>query len=340
MTKMVADQAAPQLLGVTAIKPVERHGLEAVKWFFYDKNTGAIMGRTAQSWALIIIFYIIYYACLAAFWAVMFTIFWQISIDLEKPRWTKDSSLIGTSPAMGVRPKQSDKLLGSSMIIYRKDKHNVTDVEDATISGYQEWEDRAAEFLKEYPLESKEIYFGQNSLKARDARTGKSKGCGINNMGFKEGKPCILLKLNKIYDLEPDYYNDTSLNITEKVSGVVHYPPKQLKDHINTLENTNQVWVSCKGEWPFDEESMGDIEYYPKDQGFPNQYFPYQNQKNYKSPLVAVKFKNPPIGQLLHIECRAWAHNINYDRMTNIGKAHFELLVHDSTTANAVENSR
>jgi len=357
---MVADQTAPQLLGVTAIKPVERHGFEAVSWFFYDKNTGAIMGRTPKSWALIIIFYIIYYSCLAAFWALMFAIFWQISIDVEKPRWTTDSSLIGSSPGMGVRPKQSDKLLGSSMIVYRIDKEDTSGNKEAKISGWKEWEDRAVEFLKDYPTTTNKrttTGFGQDSLLKKNKKGKFIKGCGLAeaegglkattmargftpSMGFEDGKPCILVKLNKIYGLVPDYYNDTTVEkITEKVSGRVHEVPKALKDHINRTGVTNkkQVWVDCHGEWPFDKESMGDIEYYPEDRGFSNHFFPYLGEKLYNSPLVAVKFLDPPKGQLLHIECRAWAHNINYDRMTNVGKAHFELLVHNSTTAASVE---
>jgi len=366
---MVADQTAPQLLGVTAIKPVERHGFEAVSWFFYDKNTGAIMGRTPKSWALILIFYVIYYACLAAFWAMMFAIFWQISIDLEKPRWTTDSSLIGSSPGMGVRPAQSDKLLGSSMIVYRTDVADTSDNKEAKISGWKEWEDRAVSFLKIYPnltvTEDKKTKepirpgsFGQDKLLEKK-KVGKAdkffKGCGIveaegglnattmardftPNMGFQAGQPCILVKLNRIIDLEPAWYNDTTKKITEKVSGLVHEVPQALKDHISTMTNKNQVWVDCHGEWPLDMEKMGGIEYYPKDRGFSDQFFPYmKKQDGYNSPLVAVKFLKPPIGQLLHIECRAWAHNINYDRMTNVGKAHFELLVHNSTTAANVE---
>ena len=47
------------VLGVTAIKPPEYHGWEAVKMFFYDSEKGEYMGRTGKSWALIILFYII-----------------------------------------------------------------------------------------------------------------------------------------------------------------------------------------------------------------------------------------------------------------------------------------
>jgi sodium/potassium-transporting ATPase subunit beta len=40
-----------------------------------------------------------------------------------------------------------------------------------------------------------------------------------------------------------------------------------------------------------------------------------------------VQFKNPNPGQLLHIECRAWAKNIDYDRRHRMGISHFELYV-------------
>merc|ERR1711878_7572 len=82
---MGAQDAMP--IGCTAIKPVERHGLEAVKWFLYDKDTGAIIGRTPKSWALITIFYIIYYSCLAAFWVLCLYIFFQF---IECRAWAKN----------------------------------------------------------------------------------------------------------------------------------------------------------------------------------------------------------------------------------------------------------
>ena len=62
---MGAQEPIP--IGCSAIKPVERHGLEALKHFLYDPDTGAILSRTPKSWALITIFYIIYYTCLSIF---------------------------------------------------------------------------------------------------------------------------------------------------------------------------------------------------------------------------------------------------------------------------------
>ena len=119
------------------------------------------------------------------------------------------------------------------------------------------------------------------------------------NMGFQAGKPCILLKLNRIIDLAPGdifisigprdkltktyfsaYYNDTTVKkITEKVSGLEHKVPDDLIKHIDGVTNKNQVWVDCHGEWPFDRESMGGIEYYPKDRGFSNEFFPYMKKQ-------------------------------------------------------------
>jgi sodium/potassium-transporting ATPase subunit beta len=32
--------------------------------------------------------------------------------------------------------------------------------------------------------------------------------CGTGSFGYDVGKPCVLLKLNKIYGLVPDYYSD------------------------------------------------------------------------------------------------------------------------------------
>jgi len=87
------------------------------------------------------------------------------------------------------------------------------------------------------------------------------------------------------------------------------------------------------------KKKMGEIEYFPPLGGFPSSKFPYLNQDDYLSPLIAVKFKNPAVGQFLHIECRAWAENINYHRRDRVGIAHFELMVHDDEFSTAVDGA-
>ena len=52
-----------------------------------------------------------------------------------------------------------------------------------------------------------------------------------------------------------------------------------------------------------------------------------------------MQFENPAMGQLLHIECRAWAANIRYDRMDRIGMAHFELFILDTEMTETYEDS-
>jgi len=261
----------PIPIGCTAIKPVERHGLEAIKWFLYDKDTGAIMGRTPMSWLLITVFYIIYYTCLAGFWVACLYIFFQF-VDDEKPRWEQENSLIGRSPALGVRPGQDAEMIESSMIMfnYETAQSSPKDV----VPGYAGWVNRTDTFLQPY---------------------------------------------NKAADNAAELPEDM---------------PDMVKNNINGAEQ--KVWVSCQGENPADKEGMAEFEYFPADAGFPAQYFPYTNQKNYQSPLVAVKLNKVEVGQLLHIECRAWAKNINYNRRDRVGIVHFELMVHDTNTAEEV----
>jgi len=313
--------------GCTAIKPKERHGWEAFSFFMYDPDKGAYIGRTPKSWALITVFYLIYYTCLAAFWAACLMVFFQ-TIDDKVPRWETDESLIGSSPAIGVRPEQAWELIDSSMIMYNQ----ASEESKETMPGWKEWAERSDKFLA--------AYNNQKNNVDCDA-TGSADGnvckfdlkelgpCAEGNHGYDKGKPCVFLKLNKIYNLVHDYYTDVE-EFPEEV-------PTDVKDRIAKLKLTgddmNQVWVDCHGENPADRESMGDIKYYPESAAFHGKYFPYLNQNGYVNPLIAVQFLNPEAGQLLHIECRAYAGNVNYNRRDKLGKAHFELLIHNDNTA-------
>jgi len=292
----MADDA-PKVLGGTAIRPKERHGLEAIKYLLYNPETGEVLTRTPKSWALITVFYIIYYTCLAGFWAAMLTIFLQTLPEGNRPKWLTSDSLIGRSPGLGLRPAQAQDKIDSSMIIFNT-------AEEASWKG---WADRSGEFLAKYK--------GSEHLSKLGA-------CGTANYGYDEGKPCIFLKLNKIYGLQHDFFNNTA-DLPEDM-------PQGLKDHIGSKsgQDANQVWVDCQPKNPADKEALdGKITYFPADRGFPEQYFPWQGEKDYNSPLVAVQFEPQTRGQLIHIECRAWAKNIGYSRRDKIGIASLEIML-------------
>jgi len=289
------------------------------------------MGRTPLSWLLITIFYIIYYACLAGFWALMLLVFFQF-IEEKQPRWQQDASLIGRSPALGVRPGQTWDLIDSSMILFNKEKEID---EEYKVPGWGGWVARTNEFLAEYKkVQSNGIDCANKDLKEDEfcnfplTNLGP---CDSGNFGYDQGEPCILLKLNRIYGLIPEYYNSTDA-LPEEM-------PAEIKKRIAEVADKNQVWVSCKGENSADKEGMGDISFHPSNGGFTEEYFPYLNQPNYQSPIVAVKFKNVAVGQFIHVECRAWAKNIGYDKRDRKGIAHFELMIHTTKTAGEVDKA-
>ena len=138
--------------------------------------------------------------------------------------------------------------------------------------------------------------------------------------GYADGKPCILLKLNNIFDWigEPFLLEDEF--------------PIQLKMHLQYTNNQAHkfreplIYFTCEGENHADIENIGQIEYIPKP-GVAPYYFPFQNPDGYRSPFVFIRFVNPAAGTLINVECKAWARNIKHTKGTQIGKIHFELLV-------------
>merc|ERR1712088_709924 len=290
-TDKMTDPNIP--IGATAIKPVERHGWEAFSWFMYDKNTGAIMGRTPLSWLLITVFYIIYYTLLAGFWLLCLFIFYH-----ENPK------------------------------------------DDENIPGYKQWVERLDEYLKPYRAEPAK----ENGLDcASDAAATDGKFCKFDltklgpcgqkntNYGFDSDSTCLVLKLNKIFGLEHEYYDNPD-ELPEEM-------PSELKERIKAAVaggKAKQVWVSCKAEFPADKEGIKSIDLFPTEGGFPSQFFPYKKQDGYQSPLVAVRINEIKPGQLIHVECRAWAKNINYNRRDRVGIVRFEVMNHNSKTTEEV----
>lgn len=331
---IMADEK-PKILGATAFKPVERHGWEAVRYMIYNPDTGEYFTRTPKSWALITIFYIIYYSCLAAFWAGMLAIFLTTLQD-DQPKWQGDNGIIGESPGLGLKPGQTAKNIDSSMIQF----NSAAAEDDGDVEGWTSWKNRVVEFLEKYKTEEaggKVCNPGDepsvDSFCKFDIATSLGP-CGAGNYGYDKGNPCVYLKLNKIYNVRNEPWTDPD---TEE--GFPEDMPETLKTHIKGQADKQMIWVECHGENPADKEALaGKIKYYPNTQGFPLYYFPYLNQKGYQSPVVAVQFEGVTKNQLVHIECRAWAQKIGYNRRDRIGINHLELHILDNTAAEKINS--
>jgi len=324
----------PTILGGTAIKPKERHGWEAVRYLLHNPETGEILTRTPKSWLLITVFYLIYYSCLAGFWAAMLNIFF-LTLEDHQPKWQKDNSLIGVSPGLGLKPGQPKGLIDSTMIAFNFESETDQGIPgDADyIAGWKGWSDRTTTFLDE----------NYKNQPAGCPATGcfsltKLGPCQTAPYGFDEGTPCVFLKLNKIFDLKNDHCKAEDLE-----DAPCNEMPESLKEHIKKQSDQEQVWIECHGEYPADKENLKDIRYFPKEQGFPGTFFPYKGKQDkdgtplgYQSPIVAVQFAGAAKNQLLHIECRAWAKNIGYSKRDRVGINHLELLVLGDAAAKKV----
>jgi len=313
--------------------------------FFWNPDKGELLGRTATSWAKIIVFYIIYYACLAAFWAVMLLIFFQ-TLKEDKPRWIAASNIIGTNPGLGYRPMPPDDYVESTLVWFKL---------GGKASEWKSWSDRVQDFLQPYDDQAeKEGRTVKDCLNSEKERT-KDKACNFkleqlgsectkeNKFGYQLGKPCILIKLNQIYGWDPELY-ESAVEFHDDLKRTLPKTPYVRKDaatgaettedytfeHLNSTgrkpEEFYKIWMTCEGENPADKENIGEIIYSPGP-FFRSYYYPYENAPGYLQPLVAVQFTGPENGVLINIECKAFAKNIEHIRAERIGSVHFELLL-------------
>ncbi|KAK7484749.1 hypothetical protein BaRGS_00024034 [Batillaria attramentaria] len=282
--------------------------------FIWNGEEKQFLGRGGRSWAQIGLFYLIYYACLAGFWIGLLSVFYK-TLDVTNPKLTGDASLLKGNPGMGFQPMPDVEY---TLIRFREDK-----------ATYKAHVDSIKKVLKPY------IQAAANSTNADCSQPGyepsDDEACAVSMAALLAGcnedndfgyaldppRPCVLLRLNKIFDWMPQEYTED--NIAD--AGV----DEELQQKI--LMDPKLIYIQCTGENPADVDNIGtNITYYPA-QGFPHYYYPFKNQKGYLSPLVFVQFNSVRPNVAMMLECRALAPNINFDRQDKEGGVHFELLV-------------
>jgi sodium/potassium-transporting ATPase subunit beta len=268
------------------------------------------------------------------------------TLNEDSPKWTLDESLIGSNPGIGFRPMPDQDANAESTLIWYK---------SGNAAEAKFWWSQLDTMVGQTNLPDgtpgvKDCnYSGEVATETEACRVNPALTyCTHQNMfGYKEGgKPCVLIKLNKIFNWKPQPFGmkdgkydagtlETDLSNKVKTDDM----PDSLKSFIlnevqkapgNEVNILNTVWISCLGESIGDKENLpeGHITYEPK-RGIPGYYYPYTNQKNYKSPYIMVNFDIPKTSNhlLINIECRAWAKNVKYDRVARLGSVHFELMV-------------
>jgi len=351
----MGKQEDAQLLGGTAIKPKgwDRKGMEAFKYLLYNPETGEILTRTPLSWLKIIVFYIIYYSCLAGFWAACLCVFFLTIPEKDLgPRWQQDR--IGKNPGVGLRPGPTDKRIDSQMFFLNSSDASYESSEGGEGDRNIDYAVRMRNNIEKYyskqynnnqyedhsPLqlcsENMQRQPGDSACKF-DFSTLKE--CAnfphgfLNDGDSKVGgeskvEPCVFLKLNKIYDWQPEA-------ITVEEAENENEMTDELKEIIKTESDKNQIWFDCKGRFAADKEAL-DMTFYPSSQGIPLKYFPFQGGY-YEPPLVAVKLHTTAVNQLIHVECRAWYAGVHHSTRDKAGMVMFEVILNKPDPEEAVE---
>ncbi|XP_019936437.2 sodium/potassium-transporting ATPase subunit beta-1a [Paralichthys olivaceus] len=270
--------------------------------FVWNSEKKEFLGRTGSSWLKIFLFYVIFYGCLAGIF-------------------------IGTIQALlltlsDYKPTYQDRVAPPGLShTPRSEKFEIAfNVSDKT--SYQKYINSVKDFLAQYEEDkqtnqmkfedcgdSPQTYTDRGSLE-NDA--GQRKACRFHkrwlnscsgesdpSYGFSDGKPCLIVKLNRIVNFRPRVpSNNQSL-------------PEALQGKLMT----NLIPIHCKNKREEDADKIGPINYFGLGEGFPLQYYPYYGkllQPQYLQPLVAIQFANISRAQELRIECKVYGANIDY----------------------------
>lgn len=169
------------------------------------------------STAKILLFYVVFYAVLAGFFAAMLAVFWQ-TLDENKPKWQLDNGLIGSNPGLGFRPMPPESNVESTLVWF--------EASDSKNTEY--WIGALDEFLLskfwKRPLKIKINFLNflaYTDVKKEDEKNRvecdknsppqNGKVCRVDvtpsqfgictkeqNYGYPKSSPCVFLKLNKV----------------------------------------------------------------------------------------------------------------------------------------------
>jgi sodium/potassium-transporting ATPase subunit beta len=287
--------------------------------FMWNSENRTCMGRTGMSWLKLLIFYLSFYAAIAALWAICMAVFLQ-TLDPYAPTQQHKYSMLKDNPGMGFWQTSA---IDSALIYFASNNEStyttyITGIENIT----QIYANSQPQSL-------------QQDCEPGPGKSNFSAGCafspsllGFNctpesNFGYAIGKPCVLLRINKIYAWDPTSTLFDGTNSTNEFQ--YSQIPNYLKTNYTRNSSNNYIPVSCQGENDGDVDSINKVTFYPEN-GFSASFYPYFNQPNYVPPAVMAQFDVVP-GHVIMISCKVWTKIMIHDQTDLQGQIHIELYV-------------
>ncbi|KPP73843.1 ATPase NA+/K+ transporting beta 1b polypeptide-like [Scleropages formosus] len=272
------------------------------KKFLWNSEKKEFLGRTGSSWAKIFIFYVIFYGCLAGIFIGTIQVM-LLTLSDYKPTYQDRVAPPGLTHTP--HTEKSEIMFNinrpESYHPYVKVIRDFLDIYDDE----KQLDQLKYEDCGEHPNEFKDRSDINSDVGVRRACRFKRSwlaGCsGLQDpeFGFKDGKPCMIVKLNRIVNFipRPPTSNDSI--------------PEEAREKVQP----NVIPVFCTNKRPEDAAKIGEIKYHGIGGGFPLQYYPYYGKllhPQYLQPLLGIQFTNLTLNTELRIECKVFGENIYY----------------------------
>ncbi|XP_062871101.1 sodium/potassium-transporting ATPase subunit beta-2a [Trichomycterus rosablanca] len=270
--------------------------------YFWNPRTHQLLGRTASSWGLILLFYVVFYTFLAGMFCLTMYVM-LLTLDDYKPTWQDRL----TTPGLMIRPKDD-----ALEIVYDIKKTESWDKYVQALDNFLIPYNDSQQVLNNEACVPDHFYIQEDSNHVRNNpkrscqfnRTMLEECSGITDStyGYRDGKPCILLKLNRVIGMLPG-------------------------------KDGQSPYITC-GAKKEDGDLIGDISYFPPNGTFNLMYYPYYGKRaqvNYTQPLVAVKFMNVTLNTDIDVECKINSNTITEfsERDKFAGRVSFKLRINN-----------
>uniref|UniRef100_A0A667ZPK7 Sodium/potassium-transporting ATPase subunit beta n=1 Tax=Myripristis murdjan TaxID=586833 RepID=A0A667ZPK7_9TELE len=176
----------------TEDKAVDKENVSNWKDSIYNPRTGELLGRTASSWGLILLFYLIFYCFLAGMFALTMWVM-LLTLDEYTPKYRDRVP----HPGLVIRPNSVDIWVNIS----DPEKYKTAYVKplESFLESYNDTEQEKNKlcFSGEY-FEQEDNKMEKEACQFKRSLLSSCSGLSDTTFGYGEGQPCVLLKMNRI----------------------------------------------------------------------------------------------------------------------------------------------